>query len=279
MLQDAIKACKIFRSSDHKDAILNALDDAMNVELVQQLSSQLDDKDVILEPDTSNDKETKDSSDIENGDNSNESNNNIKNNKVSLKPAKFTPNEPSSSGVDDIDVDEGVNETGSDENTTSESDIEPNSSPKESSSKEVEPENKPELESKPESQFKSEPTNASRVIKKRDQVKSATVLYNNDVKGTQIPELNTEVLKGDLNISDSTAGVTRIQIKENELWIYYNDTVNLNDIMEAVIDKLIACTYSYLEFNRLARKNNAIVFDILDHAPRTLDKNKDESKE
>lgn len=69
-------------------------------------------------------------------------------------------------------------------------------------------------------------------------------------------------IKGMLNFKDSTQGVNRILCKENELWIYYNDDINLNSVMAEVIETLNAANYSYLEFNRLARSDNAIVFLI-----------------
>lgn len=71
-----------------------------------------------------------------------------------------------------------------------------------------------------------------------------------------------EQIKGLLNFKDSTSGVSRTSVKENELWIYYNDDVNLNNIMAIVIDTLNGSGYTYLEFNRLARSDNAIVFEI-----------------
>lgn len=72
----------------------------------------------------------------------------------------------------------------------------------------------------------------------------------------------SDEIKGMLNFKDSTCGVNRILCKENELWIYYNDDVNLNNIMADVIELLNAANYTYLEFNRLARSDNAIVFLI-----------------
>ena len=69
-------------------------------------------------------------------------------------------------------------------------------------------------------------------------------------------------IKGLLNFKDSTSGVSRTFVKENELWIYYSDDINLNNIMAIVIDTLNGSGYTYLEFNRLARSDNAIVFEI-----------------
>ena len=71
-----------------------------------------------------------------------------------------------------------------------------------------------------------------------------------------------ETIKGTLNVREETNGVSRLQVKDNELWIFYNDDANLNDKMVEVIEVLNASGYTYLKFNRLARSNNAIVFDI-----------------
>lgn len=72
-----------------------------------------------------------------------------------------------------------------------------------------------------------------------------------------------DVVKGTLNARQDTAGVDRVVEKENELWVYYNDNVNLNKVMSEAAQELILQGYSMLEFNRLARSNNAIVFDIV----------------
>ena len=74
--------------------------------------------------------------------------------------------------------------------------------------------------------------------------------------------IDAEILKGTLNSREDTKGVSRITKKEDELWIFYQDKVNLNSIMEPVIELMNASDFSYLEFNRLARSSNAIVFDI-----------------
>jgi hypothetical protein len=70
------------------------------------------------------------------------------------------------------------------------------------------------------------------------------------------------VIKGTLNAREDTSGVSRIEVKDSELWIYYNDDSNLNDKMVEVISVLNSTGYTYLKFNRLARSNNAIVFDV-----------------
>ena len=77
-------------------------------------------------------------------------------------------------------------------------------------------------------------------------------------------DLEVKSVKGLLNTNSSTSGVSRVSVKDDkELWVYYNDNVNLNDVMVNVIEAVNASGYSYLEFNRLARSENAVVFVIL----------------
>ena len=72
----------------------------------------------------------------------------------------------------------------------------------------------------------------------------------------------TDTIKGTLNAREDTKGVSRLEVKDHELWIYFNDDSNLNDKMVEVISVLNSTGYTYLKFNRLARSNNAIVFDV-----------------
>lgn len=69
-------------------------------------------------------------------------------------------------------------------------------------------------------------------------------------------------IKDSLNSREDTKGVNRILVKDKELWIYYQDKMNLNTVMAEVIEYLNSAGYTYLEFNRLARSENAIVFDL-----------------
>lgn len=62
-----------------------------------------------------------------------------------------------------------------------------------------------------------------------------------------------------LNSDESTAGVRRISDNNNEIWIYYSDDINLNNIMDPVIECVSKCCPD-ADFNRLARSKNAIVF-------------------
>ena len=69
-----------------------------------------------------------------------------------------------------------------------------------------------------------------------------------------------ETIKSMLNDNPTTSGVSRIAKKNNELWIYYSDDTNLNSVMSDVIDSVTSD--DTLKFSRLARTDNAIVFDL-----------------
>ena len=76
----------------------------------------------------------------------------------------------------------------------------------------------------------------------------------------QLPTIVNDI-KSILNIRAELAGVERVAFKgEDEIWVYYSDDINLNNIMSSVIETLNAGGFAYLEFNRLARSDNAIVF-------------------
>lgn len=79
---------------------------------------------------------------------------------------------------------------------------------------------------------------------------------------SSIPVVSGDSLKGLLNTSEDTEGVNRIRITDDEVWIYYEDKKNLNNIMGPVIELLSSANYCCLEFNRLARTDNAIVFQL-----------------
>lgn len=93
-----------------------------------------------------------------------------------------------------------------------------------------------------------------------DEISEATdIVDDEDSDPVQYISDNIEDIKSLLN-----EDVARVQIKNNssELWIYYKDKINLNSIMEDEIAALSDSKYSNLEFNRLARTENAIVFSI-----------------
>lgn len=68
-----------------------------------------------------------------------------------------------------------------------------------------------------------------------------------------------ELLKSDKD----TEEVRQVKRDGDELWVYYKDKTNLNKVMDNVIDKLSEAFGSAVTFSRLARTDNAIVFDIM----------------
>ena len=112
-----------------------------------------------------------------------------------------------------------------------------------------------------------------------DSIEQSTVIASSCTE--KDASLETETMKGSLNAVEDTAGISRIRVKDKELWIYYQDSVNLNSVMGPVIDSMNALGYTYLEFSRLARSDNAIVFDIYDSTQpiQPLERDEDGKKE
>lgn len=78
-------------------------------------------------------------------------------------------------------------------------------------------------------------------------------------------ELDINQLKSILNESSSlTYGVSRISERNNEVWVYYNDDVNLNPMLSDIIYTVESSKFKNLEFNRIARSDNAVVFVKVD---------------
>lgn len=89
----------------------------------------------------------------------------------------------------------------------------------------------------------------------KDEVTESTHLES------QCDTVDQSYLKSFLNSNKKTSGVVRISSTADECWVYYNDNVNLNTIIDDVIDS-VTNSYSSFIFNRLARKYNAVVFTI-----------------
>lgn len=106
----------------------------------------------------------------------------------------------------------------------------------------------------------NEGTNTKEEIQKPEDEDSKESIQNSST----ISIFPLDEIKGTLNNREETVGVYRIEVREKELWIYYNDSTNLNNIMTDVIELLNNAGYTYLSFNRLARSNNAIVFEIIE---------------
>lgn len=237
----SIYACKMYRYSKHKDKIHSAISNPLNAELVQQLSKYVD----FDEPE--NVSQTDTTAKVNKQDESSKV-------KSESKPLSFTPHSPV---VSKPNFDESTK-------TTEFDNLE-------------EPEN-PEVDTTDdESATESESLETSDVeestaTKNKQVVESGTVLYNNNcICVDKLPEV-VDQIKGALNLRSDTKGVNRVLVKDSELWIYYEDSINLNNVMAAVIEFLNAANYQYLEFNRLARSDNAVVFEIsLDDTTKSVD--------
>lgn len=78
-------------------------------------------------------------------------------------------------------------------------------------------------------------------------------------------DVDINQLKSILNESSSlTYGVSRISDRNNEIWVYYNDDVNLNPMLSDIIYTVESSKFKNLEFNRIARSDNAVVFVKVD---------------
>lgn len=223
----AILASKMFKSSKRQSKILAELKDPANMELITQLDEYLDEEYQLLNEPAA-DTTTEDVVEVEETDEVIDDSPAPSGPKGS--PAKFTPNE---SLMDKHGEELEELENGEDD--------------------EAPAEGEPEEKGAPEASVKVK--NGSKPI-------TADTLVNTFVD--YFPTLTSLAaeIKGTLNARSETTGVNRAQLKNDELWIYYNDDINLNNIMSNVIGLLAAANYYYLEFNRLARSDNAIVFTI-----------------
>lgn len=231
----SILESKIFASlnTDRQNKIKAALLNPVNVELVQQLSSYLNENTI----------EELENNDFEN---------------VPVEDSKVKEND-SDSNLTVPEIDESEHKT---------SHIVPNIS---RSSSTVEPNVYTDTENQEYDPIDVDNTSAEAISDdtskeelnkgpNEDEIQSSSKIESS----TCIPckPVDIEVIKGTLNSRDDTKGVSQIRIKDSfEMWIYYQDNINLNNIMPAVVD-LITRLNSHLEFNRLARSNNAIVFDF-----------------
>lgn len=219
--------CKMYRSSTRQSSILAAFQDPINKELVTQISNYLDEEDVAeIVEDTNQNPENR-IVDVTNISSENDEEN--------LEDDAHDEGDDSVNIADIIDSDKPIdNKDDIDDSTENNHDLDDNSD---------EDENDLVEES----------------LKSTGDKITASVACTN----IQIPKIANEV-KGLLNLSQDTAGVVRVtyQLASNEFWVYYEDKINLNNVMNQVIDLLNAAGYTYLQFNRLARTDNAIVFQF-----------------
>lgn len=227
---NAIFASKLFRSSTRQDKIRAALADPVNMELVQQLRSYLDEpyqKMGLMDPQPE-EPETDTSEAPAEGETGEESPSTPESN----SPA---PSQASAPISDPMDI--------------------PGLNIEDESSSEEPPASEP-----------SEPSSNEQSAPPEEPVAESTkITSSTDVQDS------IEQLKGSINMRQETSGVNRILKKEDEIWIYYEDKVNLNNVMGPVIELVNALGYSNLEFNRLARSDNAIVFQIYENTTQVME--------
>lgn len=227
----SIYASKLFKASKRQDQIKAAMVAQANLGLMQQLAEDLDDEFQTPEnlgTDTS-------------------------------KPEEVTEETDEFDGLivdEEIDPEKDL-VTMDDLKSPKPSGSAPRISKSSGSSKNKAPE-KPEMDTSdliPESPANEKPEPESKLVEESTEVKS-----KENIKASITDKLNC--FKDTLNSRQDTAGVIRIAQKEKEMWIYYNDDVNLNDIMVDVIECIANIDCNMFEFNRLARSDNAIVFVI-----------------
>ena len=234
---ESIYSCKLYKSSTRKEKIQSAINDPINVELVEQISSYLDEDSV---PATKPPKETSDKRMKPHAEDSDRRDDSFEEGRrgsasPGRRPNRTAPPKPSRSGEPDMeDMDRGDS---------------PMNDPLEGSPKDV-PDPEEEIQ------------------------ESVKIEASSNVCA---PDIDLEALQGSLNLDEETSGVSRIRLAENEVWIHYADSVNLNNIMIPAINKIESLGYYFLEFNRLARTENAIVMQVNESATARV--NEEEGEE
>lgn len=220
----AIFSSKMFLSSKNQRKIRAAFEDDENIELIQQLDEYLGDEYIRLK------KPKKDDADREDLDTE------LKSKKNDSENDANDSGNAVDTGIKAIRPSKQADDT---EQDTSESDTDTNTDTNTDTDKSDESEDSDKIENS-------------------TAIKSTTIIMH--------PEYEDAVneIKGFLNANSTTAGVSRVRKKDDEIWIYYKDSVNLNNIMDTVIELLSVDGYLWMIFNRLARSENAIVFAILE---------------
>jgi len=233
----AIYSCKLYKASPRKDKIRCAIENPVNAELVAQLAEYLDeeyqtpaylDRDM---PSSIDDNATSDAQDDFSSGSGFESSFG-----TSGGGGSYVPNDIELD--DSFDTEEDIEAEGSD------LDVDIDSTLGDSTD------------------LGTEGSESSEGTEDDVPIEQSTDITDGDYSQTcKVTVDSVNSLKDVLNSDNDTAGVDRANIKENEVWFYYNDYTNLNNVMTPVIDLISNSAYD-LEFNRLARSANAIVFQI-----------------
>ena len=239
MSLERVYPSKLYRVNKNKDSIKSAFENPINSQLLQQLFNQVDDKykklDDVKNDDVKPETSKYDDPQVDNADEKSENSSSHDNSNINRhfsSPMNFE----SMSNVDD-----SMEDADKDFDDATENDIPDDVS-----------DNAPDDND-------SDVAESTKICRKS--VEAAKALYTNTEK-THDFKADCDVIKGTLNSRQDTTGVIRTTVKDNEMWLYYNDSINLNNVMAQVIEVLSNAGYNYLEFNRLARSDNAIVFEI-----------------
>ena len=229
-----IYSSKLYLTSSRKDRIHAAIQDPINVELVQQLEDYLDDEAKAELKYAQNEiKMEKAADQAPISDDMGDTGSSSDSMPSHSGGSSFSPSSFSGSPIDDFGDDELA-------------DIDM-------------PDDMGDSAPEPEPSTPEEPEPVESVTQEGKPITSSTAII-----WTTMDDVvsDCDTIKGTLNTREDTNGVTRLEVKEHELWIYFNDDTNLNDKMVEVISVLNSTGYTYLKFNRLARSNNAMVFDV-----------------
>ena len=223
-----IYGCKMFRSSSRKNHIKANIANPINVELVQQIQDLTDDSEDTVEK--VNPSENKSERKILKGPSSSPSGG-------SYSTSLSHGSEPSE---DDIFIPDETDNNGNKDENFDDSDS---------------------LDTSDESV--DEDTSDESVD---EDTSDENVESSEAITAVVEDELDINQLKSILNESSSlTYGVSRISERNNEVWVYYNDDVNLNPMLSDIIYAVESSKFKNLEFNRIARSDNAVVFEKVDN--------------
>ena len=121
-----------------------------------------------------------------------------------------------------------------------------------------------------ETEITEEQPSESLEVEKSNEVEEAIKLDFKSIQSSSYVTVETvsqavNEIPGILNLREDTAGVTYAVLKNssnNEIWIYYANDIDINKVLEKVNEVLVNSGYYFLEFNRVSRDENAIVFTI-----------------
>lgn len=238
-----ITSSKLFQASDHKDKILAAISDPINKELVQQLESYVRVSDVIKDDNV----DKKDYvEDVNRGGQSSSGDEDTTELGAKSSNHSYSDKGRSSKNLDDID--DEVSETDSD-----------NIPDNENSGSEV-------SDISPKSADEDDNIEQSTSIDGKQPIKSATILSDTYITIDMVSHAVNE-LPGALNLQADTKGVDYAALRTNansanEVWVYYDKDIDISKVINPVVTYLFSAGYYYLEFNRVSRLDNALVFMV-----------------